>query len=454
MKRSELLETLSQDVLTYVMHGEFPEHHFVQQIKPEELDDRFADYETLVRLHFVLLPSVVSFVEALPERLRKVKTQTENVSRTRRGSVKGRINWAKTTRERYRRNPGDRSLFVCEDRSESYDVDENIVLKKLLSVIYDTLVKSEEYLRADYDWVTDRWQENLALIDTLKGNVERNVHVTRIRQPKSYEPTERMLLTAAESRQPIYRESAELLRRYRASLDGDESAIQNLLDSTAITPDDDETLYELFVLFRYISAIESLQEDRFELQTIRSEKQEVARVESDDLNAEIVVYHDSSAGDRDLSFDDTPEGEKNEFGRYEMVRQESVETLRQYFKNDDLDTQTGRPDVIVLEVNQEGSTEYLITEVKYSRRKETIRQGITETLEYLAFMQQDDEFVFDEGTNYFGDGWNGILAVRDLNQETASIADQEGQPIRILQASEFEARVDVVLENVFEGADK
>jgi hypothetical protein len=86
--------------------------------------------------------------------------------------------------------------------------------------------------------------------------VERNVHVTRIRDPETYEPTDRMLQSAELARNEIYREAAALLRDHRQSRRGNEVALRELLDRTTITPDDEETLFELYVLFRYVHAIE------------------------------------------------------------------------------------------------------------------------------------------------------------------------------------------------------
>lgn len=113
MDRQELLDQLTQDVLAYVMHGGFSEDRLASEIKPDGLDERFDDYESLIRLHFILRPDVVDFVESLPQRLRSVKTQTENKTRTSRGRVNGRIDWSATIRKRHSTNPRDTSLFVC-----------------------------------------------------------------------------------------------------------------------------------------------------------------------------------------------------------------------------------------------------------------------------------------------------------------------------------------------------
>lgn len=445
MNRRELIEQLSEDVLTYVMHGSLPEEHLAAEIKPDALDDRFYDYEMLIRLHFILDPAVVSFVESLPNRLRSIKTQTRRVSSESKGGLDGRINWTETIKRRHSRNPKDRSLFVCENRSENYDIDENIVLKRLLALVYSTIEECEEYLSRDYEWVTDRWKRSEDLVQTMRDVFERNVHVTRIREPGVYEPTPRMVQRATESRSEIYREASRLLVRYQRTLDGDEASIRDLLDRTAITPDDDETLFELFVLFRYIEAIEELSDERFRLRTIESGSQEVAKlVDEDD---EIVIYHDSSARDRGLSFlSDVPEKEPETLSRTEFVEREARVVTDEYFVDRSFRATTGRPDVIVLEVTSGDNTKYLITEVKYSSRPETVHRGIRETLEYLAFLRDDDDFVHED-RDYFGSGWNGVLVVQDMDEtETAPLHEQRS--IRILQASEVKSKLTDILDRI------
>jgi hypothetical protein len=446
MNREELLDGLTQDILTYVMHGSFSERHLASQIAPDELDERFYDYERLVRLHFILRPAVVDFIESLPSELREIKTQTKNTASISRGSVDGRISWGKTVRTRHARNPKDHSLFVCDHRTEDYDIDENLVLKRLLSVIYTTLNDCQEYLEREYEWVTDRWKENVELAGTMRDIFERNVHVRRIRSPEAYEPTDRMVQRAAGSRSDLYRRAANLLTEYERSLSGDAEAIRTLLDDTAITPDDDETLLELYVLFKYVAAIEEMIDDRFEMRTIESAKQEVARLSRD--GTDIVLYHDNSGRDQGLSFlSDISEKPREMLSRTELVQRESQAVANAYFEDEQFQDATGRPDVIVLEIETEGEREYLITEIKHSKRPETIRSGIKETLEYLAFLRQDEDIVYDDPP--FGSGWNGVLVVQDLeDSSTASLESQRS--IRILQAAEVEEKLTAILEHVLE----
>ena len=193
------------------------------------------------------------------------------------------------------RIPRDSALFVCDNRTEAYDIPENIVLKKLLSVIARTLREAEEYLRGDYAWVQETWKGDEDLIDELQQIMERNVHVRRIREPEAYEPTERMLTTASNARQAVYRDAATLLRTRQALFDGDPAQIRNLLEETAITPDDENTLFELFVLFRFIATLEGMRDERFRFKTIGTDRQEVARLEGE---KDLILYHDNSGKDR------------------------------------------------------------------------------------------------------------------------------------------------------------
>lgn len=447
MDRAELLDGLTEDVLAYAMHGSISEDVVAERIRPDGLDRRFSEFRALVDLHFVLREDIVAFVRELPRHLREIETSTRTRTRPINGSVEGRVNWQETIRRRNTQSPGNTALFVCDTRAENYDTAENLVLKHLLSVIYTTLENAEEYLERDYAWVNDSWCGEENLVDELKQVMERNVHVRRIREPGQYEPTDRMLTTAEGSRQELYREAARLVGTRNAILDGEPDALRELIASTAITPDDDETLFELFVLFRFIATLDEMREGTFEIRTIESGRQEVARFTG---QKEVVIYHDNSARDRGLSFRSVPtEKDDEELSRTETVHRMAHEIAEEYFHRD-FHNQTGRPDVIVVEVfsPDEQVYEYLITEVKNSTDTGTIRTGIKEALEYLAFLRVDDEFVHGDDTSgpYFPDRQKGLLVIQDVDEETRSLGDD--RPIRIVQASELDERLESILDEL------
>ncbi len=165
-----------------------------------------------------------------------------------------------------------------------------------------------------------------------------------------------------------------------------------------------------------------------------------------------MLYHDSSAPDPDLSFLAYPDEKSDDLSRTEKVQTTARSVANQYFTDQEFTNHTGRPDLIVLEVNpaESDEREYFITEVKNSTRTDTIRQGIKETLEYLAFLRVDDQFVFDEESDgaYFGDGSNGLLVVQDLQDETVDLAGQSESAIKILQASDLEDKLQQLLVQI------
>ncbi len=446
MNRETIIDQLSQDIVSYVMAGSFEEQQIAREIKPGDLDERFEDYRLLLNLHFVLKDAVVKFVKKLPKRLRSISTETKTVSRTRRGTVDGHINWGATMKKRYSQNPSDSSLFVCDNRSEDYDTPENLVLKRLISSIYNTIDQAEEYIKQQYTWAKDTWRGEEDLIDELKRIVDRNVHVRRIRSPENYEPTERMLIAAENSRKPIYQEAAELLRTHDNLVAGDRGEIKDLLNNTAITPDDDETLFELYVLFRFVSVLESIRKQQAQFKPIRSNRKEVAMFDGD---PKLVLYYDQAGTDRDLSFVTEEDITERPLSRSEKVQEVAHDISNQYFDKK-FQNYTSRPDVIVLEIRDPDTQtyEYLVTEVKNSTNTGTIRTGIKETLEYLAFLRVDDEFVFEDedGEDYFGSGWNGLLVIQDLERDTTPLEEQGDSEIKILQASELEDGLERVLD--------
>lgn len=82
-------------------------------------------------------------------------------------------------------------------------------------------------------------------------------------------------------------------------------------------------------------------------------------------------------------------------------------------------------------------------------RTKRIRQGIKETLEYVAFLRLGEESVSGDGPEeIFGDGWNGLLVVQELESEIASLEEQTENETEILQASELDGELQQILEQV------
>jgi hypothetical protein len=264
-----------------------------------------------------------------------------------------------------------------------------------------------------------------------------------------------MMVAAESSRQPLYYEAAELVNKRRRIQEGDQDEINDLLRNTAITPDDKSTLFELFVLFRFIRALDDIRSDSATLETIEAGKNEIARFET---SPEILLYHDKTPDEPDASFEmDESFGDDDELSRSDRVQKVAKEFTNDYF-DEGYRNYTGRPDVLVLQVKDpdRDEYEYLITEVKNSTNKSTIKRGVRETLEYLAFLQVEDpkgskEYIHENtSSDIFGSECRGLLVVRDLDKDTRSFDDQSSE-MKILQASELEENLPKMLVAAFGG---
>lgn len=449
MEKEQIREKLSQDILTYAMAGSVAGRRIGREIKPDDLDDRFENFQMLLELHFLLRQDVVDFVKRLPKRLRNISTGTKNISRLRRGTVDGKINWGETISSRYTRNPSDDSIFICDYRSENYDTDENLVLRRLITIINEILDNAGNYIQSDYRWARDTWRGEEQLMNELRRLTERNVHIRRIRECEDYEPSERMLTTAENSRQPLYQEAASLLRTYNSIKTGDRKLIEQLLADTAITPDDDAKLFELYVLFRVIEALESVHDGNVQMGMLRKGRDSEFASFGD--HPQLEVFYDQAAPGRAISFLTEQEIGGRSRSRIEKVHGVASDVTGEYLNHSIL--RTNRPDVLVVQVNggDPQEFEYLIIEVKNSTNRDTIQTGVRETLEYLAFLRAEHEFVYGEGSGpmgYFGDGWSGLLVIQDLAEgKGVPLEAQSEAEIKILQAAELETELATLLGN-------
>ena len=106
MDRQELIDTIAEDLFSYAMAGHIDVDAVANGLKPQGLADRYVDYELLVRLHFILLPAVIDFVDQLPDRLRHIKTESAHTQLDAHGEIRGRINWPATLAQRSQTAPG------------------------------------------------------------------------------------------------------------------------------------------------------------------------------------------------------------------------------------------------------------------------------------------------------------------------------------------------------------
>jgi len=464
MDEATLRREVSELAFGYVMEGELSEDWLGDQFAPAAIPERFREYERLVNLHVALDKEVAALARHLDEHLRNIKTETKRQRHRSRDMIDGHIDWPRTYQERNNRAPNDRTLFVTERRTTAYDIPENVVLKKLLSLLYETVT---EMGQLQYDWVTARWPEgDESTIEEFKRLYDRNVHLNRITTPEPPKPTDRMIQAAKSSRTAFYRTAAQKLEWRNELLEGRVNALESLFDSGIIEPSADR-LFELFVVFELLKALESATAATSRIRPIEGGSEALGQIG----DPPVYVYQESSAADRNLRFPSmpVPESETVESYAYQSAqtsdewlrRSQAVSYWTEETKADlwgtDSDSYTGRPDAILIRPHGDKTTateiDILIVEVKNSTAKKTINQGISQLLRYLAYAtitaQSSPKFLFPQSSSesLFVNSSRGLLVVQDLEQEANTQAVQT--PISIVQASNLRTRLPDLLSNVF-----
>jgi len=393
---------------------------FSKKIDPEL---NINNLNKLLRIHFVLTVDVIDFVQALPKRVRRIKTTVDKRSQILDGEVRGRIEWDKTIKERGKCNYSDLTLFVCNQTEKNYNVSENIVLKHLLSIIHSIVFEDlKPAIDKDYKWV-ESWTENQnKLKTTIREVFIRNIYIKRITSDDA-ELTERMIHSTSKSRNKFYRDAARLLLRYNKIMkhDLDSEEAKELLRNTFIKPKSTEVLFELYWVIQMIEAKSGKELKDIKFNIIDGTNNIVAEWGGDDCIYRI--YHDSNGSFRlsekfqdvfkDIIID--KDGylmrDKKVFRKWQEMRSEvfSLKKGDSYWG--------GRPDIL-LEKYKKGSDnpeQVFIGEVKYTDLKKYAAWGLKELLEYMALIKSDGGYFEEKEKIFESDKVNGYLFIDKID---------------------------------------
>lgn len=395
----ELVEAIADDFNTYVGKGV----RLDPVLRDFDPDLNVDDLDRLLRIHFVLTerdgnrPGVIDFVRTLPDRVRRLKTTNSHRLVTREGEIRGRVAWDETIKHRYREGGGQRNQYVCREMRENYDIDENVVLKSLLARIHEIVFGDLEHALespADYGWLAEWVDADNQFADKFGEIFRDNIYLRRI-DATDHEVSERMLRSVKQSRNPLYSEAARLLDRYRRLMnyDLDATEAKRLLENTFIRPEQTETLFELYWVFRILDCYDSVQ---FEL--LDGESDIVASWETTD--SRYVLYHDST-GSSALSFSEqlADIDRPNEDGylfRTVHVLDRWQQIADDFFNITGRDSLWGgRPDLVLERYDEDNPnpSAVFVGEVKYTTNSSYAAQGLRELLEYMAYARTDGEYL-------------------------------------------------------------
>ncbi len=450
-----LLGEIADDFQTYLRKGV----RFDRVIGSAYADLDIDDIETLLRIHFVLTDAeddssevgVLDFMRQLEDRIRQMKTTTAPESFQYRGEIRGQIDWQGTVKTRARAGRLDEPMFVCTQPEEHYNIDENLVLKQLLTIIHEIVTDDLAYAVDNpegYDWLNEwvmphtsgsgRGVESAA--EMLDRIYEQNIYLQRINATEA-DITDRTIESVKRSRSQFYQDAAILLDRYRQLINHelDSTEARDILNHTLIAPANTDTLFELYWVFRVLDAFENV---KYRVLTdSRDRPSTIATWEQD--GSRFVLSHDATG--EGLSFSESIGSEDIEPDGY-LYRMNEVFSRWQTISEDLLgrggsgSLWGGRPD-IVLERYREaeaGGTELeqvFLGEVKYTQNTDYVATGLRELLEYMAFVKRSatDEYVESADNLLESVDVKGLLFVDELSRETPANRDED---VKIIQYPE------------------
>jgi len=427
----EIVEAIKGDFHTYLRKGVRLDS-VVGEAHPD-LD--IVDIESLLRIHFVLTSNaekekavgVTDFVDQLPERVRRLKTTTTGRRETVRGEVKGTVDPHETLKRRSQIGQPDEPLFVCFQREEHYDIEENLVLKRLLTVIRDILREDLKPILDDpegYDWLRywttpSKEQGEELPHERLLRMYRENIYLNRISVDES-DVTARMIESVKRSRNQLYREAATLLERYRRLMRQQltDKEAREVLNNTMIAPEANDTLFELYWIFRLLGTF-----NQVEFRVIRDQNPSII-ASWEDAGYQYTLYHNSTGNQSQFreELKDVPADEDGYLRRMHEVLQTWQNLSDRLLNRGGADTLWGgRPDIVLekVAISEDDASELeqvFVGEVKYTADSDYVATGLRELLEYMAFVRRSTDDQYIEDTDHILDAKDvkGLLFVDQI----------------------------------------
>lgn len=377
--KEEILNIIENDIVIYLRSGKLSIHKYL-----DDINLNINNREKLLQIHFLLDIQVRNYILNLNRYMKKFNVSTKKEENIIKGKIKGNVLWNKTFKARNNINPKDKTIFVCNENYKNYNTKENLVLKKLVSILYNLFNMDgiEEYNK--FAWFESRKE----LKRELENIYFKNIYLSKI-DLKSIVLDNRAIESVSKSRNELYRETAKLLKYYNRVMGYDKDIIKEVLSNTFIDLAEDSTLFELYWVLKIIKD----NSENAKLNILDNKSDKVAEWEKD--NNIYTIYHNSS-GSSEISFNielDEIRGIKNEFIERKiksvqdtnLIAKELFPKIKQRYNY----LFNGRPDIII-EIRSKDNMKVkkvVLCEVKYTTSQDYAIEGLKELLEYINFVK-------------------------------------------------------------------
>ncbi len=353
------------------------------KLKSEEL-------EVLKTIHFLLNDNVKELFEVIPHLLRNLAHSTNKEDIECRGVIRGNINWNKTIKYRFSKGFNDPSLFICSPPLKHYDLIENRILKFILKKIiflfqnYLTFIntKKSNINFKNLNEIYESWYDQVKDIYNLSIHTLRNVYFNDISDLESVSAQD--LNKLFHHRNNLYHKVAKVFDLYeKLFIIEDRFSLINVIRNQIIVATDNDTLFEIYVLFNVISNLEKNSiEDSFEMGLMYRHHNNPVKAKLKDGNIVKVYYQNMP----------------------DVFKENSLYRLLTGHNEFNFPTYVRRPDLIVEIVNNEGNSFHRIIEVKNSSSYDYMRKSFYKV---LAYYKDFEQVPFVENIPIVVVNWNG-----------------------------------------------
>lgn len=383
-----ILEDIGEFLQLYLFKGNV-------SLNSTEIENLFElshdDLNILKAVHFLISDEVRNLVGILPRLVRNLAHSTQRKTTIMKGNVRGSINWNMTVKERYSGGFDDKSLFVCNQPSKYYDLEENQVLKFLLNKIkylkqtYLNFISPEtfdfEKINQNTDWYTviNDTYEITKLI--LKKVYFRDISELKIKS--------KHIRKCIKNRNLHYHYVAKAYMLYEDLFVNDNrEALIKLINERVIKTANPNKLYEIYVFYNLVKSLPGVHEKKL----LYSGNNYSTTSLLDGL--EITVHYQK-----------TPDSLKE------------VSQYLEIIKNYEISGKTRSPDIII-EFKKDNETYYRLVEVKNSSSPNYIRESLYKVMGYYKDFKgvcELENFNLTEKYSVVLVVWGSISIKKDYN---------------------------------------
>lgn len=402
--KQKMINEVRYDLIYYFRNGYINPKFFF-----EFEDVKFGSLKEILSIHFIISQNVFNYITTLNSSIHQLRHSTEPKIEIFRGEIRGRIKWNETIQERYKTGNVSKITFACANSSKLYNTKENIVLKKSLEILNKIIFEDVGMERFQkYEW----FKNGKNIMDTVETLLNRNIYIKRIDTSK-IKISDKMLNDVLKSRKKIYRDAALIIKFYNLVMSENIDIINTLLQTTFIEMQDIDEVFELYSIIKYIRS--KFMNIRFNI--IDGSEDYLAEAILENGN-KVLIYHNRSAP-KYLNFQvrliDIIGSHKYLQQLRNITKLTNDFKLLQGSKSNDI-IWSGRPDLIILEFEEEILSNITIGEIKYTRDIEYAYTGFNELAEYMEFMEVKDLDLECELPSV-----KGLLFVEEVNFREYSI---------------------------------